>query len=299
MRQGPILILGAGGQVGTELRRTFADAGELVAWDRRIADLSRPEELRLLVRQLQPAVILNAAAYTAVDRAEVEPEVAMTINGDAPRVLAEEAVKLDALLVHYSTDYVFDGSKKMPWVESDETTPLNAYGRTKLAGEHGIQSVGGKYLIFRTSWVYGPHGHNFLRTMLRLGQDREQLKIVDDQFGAPTSSSAIAEATRTIVDKVKLATPEYGVYHMTCAGETTWCRFAQEIFSQHQERNGEKVPQIIPIPSSEYPTPAARPPNSVLSNDKLHAHFGIALPDWRSALLATMKKIGSECAERK
>jgi dTDP-4-dehydrorhamnose reductase len=284
-----ILILGAGGQVGMELQRSFADAGEIVACDRSRADLSRPEELRALIRQLQPSVILNAAAYTAVDRAESETELAMTINGVAPGVVAEEAAKIDALLVHYSTDYVFDGSKKSPWVESDKTNPLNAYGRTKLEGEQAIQEVGGRYLIFRTSWVYGPHGRNFLLTMLRLGREREQLKIVDDQLGAPTSSLAIADATRAVVDKAMETAPEYGVYHLTCGGETTWCRFAQEIFSVHQRQAGERIPEVLPIQSSEYPTPAVRPANSVLSNEKLRIGFGIALPDWQSALTDVMR----------
>lgn len=283
-----ILILGAGGQVGAELQRGFADAGEIVACDRSGADLSRPEELRPLIRQLKPSVILNAAAYTAVDRAESETELAMTINGVAPGVLAEEAAKIDTLLVHYSTDYVFDGSKKSPWVESDGTNPLNAYGQTKLAGESAIQAVGGKYFIFRTSWVYGPHGRNFLLTMLRLGRERDQLKIVDDQFGAPTSSLAIADATRAAVDKAMETAPEYGVYHLTCGGETTWCRFAQEIFSLQQRQTGERIPQVLPIPSREYPTPAARPANSVLSNQKLQTGFEIALPDWQSALIEVM-----------
>jgi dTDP-4-dehydrorhamnose reductase len=174
MSQPIILILGANGQVGTELQRSFGNVGKVTACDRQRADLSKPEELRALIRQLRPNVILNAAAYTAVDRAESEPELAMTINGDAPRVLAEEAAELDAVLVHYSTDYVFDGSKASPWVETDATNPLNIYGKTKLAGEKFIEAVGGKYFIFRTSWVYGPHGHNFLRTMLRLGRERNQ-----------------------------------------------------------------------------------------------------------------------------
>jgi len=288
-----ILILGASGQVGTELQRSFADAGEVIACDRGAADLSRSEELRHVVAQLQPAIILNAAAYTAVDRAESEPELAMTINGHAPRVLAEEAAKLDALLVHYSTDYVFDGSKKSAWVENDATNPLNVYGRTKLAGEDAIREVGGKHLIFRTSWVYGPHGHNFLRTMLRLGRERDQLKIVDDQYGAPTSSMAIADATRAVVDNVMATGAISGVYHMTCGGETSWRRFAEEIFSQHYQQSGEKVPQVIPISSSEYPTPAARPANSVLSNEKLRSTFRISLPDWRSALTAAMTVLAS------
>jgi dTDP-4-dehydrorhamnose reductase len=293
-KQRLILILGAGGQVGTELQRSFADAGEVIACDRKAADLSRPEELRTIIAQLLPAVILNAAAYTAVDRAESEPDLAMTINGRAPRVLAEEAAKLDTLLVHYTTDYVFDGSKKSPWVESDAPNPLNVYGQTKLAGEDAIREVGGKYLIFRTSWVYGPHGHNFLRTMLRLGRERDQLKIVDDQFGAPTSAIAIADATRAIVDKAVTTESAFGTYHLTCGGETTWRRFAQEIFSQHHQRSGEKVPQVIPISSSEYPTPATRPANSVLSNKKLRSTFGVSLPNWQSALTAVMTALAGQ-----
>ncbi|HTZ90600.1 MAG TPA: dTDP-4-dehydrorhamnose reductase [Alloacidobacterium sp.] len=290
-----ILILGASGQIGTELQRSFADAGDVKAWDRAVANLARPEELRPLLRQLQPAIILNAAAYTAVDRAESEPELAMTINGEAPRVIAEEAAKLDALLVHYSSDYVFDGSKTSLWMETDTTNPLNTYGRTKLAGEQAVRQVGGKYLIFRTSWVYGPHGNNFLRTMLRLGREREQLKIVDDQFGAPTSSIAIADATRAVVDHAMTTGPEYGIYHMTCGGDTTWRGFAEEIFVQ-QRQSGERVPQVIPIPTSEYPTSATRPANSVLSNQKLQAAFGITLPDWRSALAETFKALALQKA---
>src|ERR1700761_1245299 len=263
-----ILILGAGGQVGTELQRSFANAGEVIALSRETADLSRPEELRSLIRQLHPDVILNAAAYTAVDRAESEPELALTINGEAPRILAEEAASLNALLVHYSTDYVFDGSKRSPWEEADETNPLNVYGRTKLAGERAIQEVGGRYLIFRTSWVYGPHGRNFLLTMLKLGRERDQLRIVDDQFGAPTSSSAIADATRKSVDPALSGTVGTGaqwsgIYHLTCGGETTWCRFAQAIFAQ--QHASYKSPEVVAISSSEFPTAAVRPKNSVLS----------------------------------
>jgi dTDP-4-dehydrorhamnose reductase len=295
-RKPVILILGASGQVGTELQQSFADAGDVTACDRRTTDLSRHEELRSVIRRLRPSVILNAAAYTAVDKAESEPELAMTINGAAPGVIAEEAAKLAALLVHYSTDYVFNGAKKSPWVETDPTHPLNMYGQSKLTGERAIQQVGGRYLIFRTSWVYGPRGHNFLRTMLRLGGEREQLKIVDDQFGAPTSSLAIAKATRAIVDKALVTLPESGVYHMTSSGETTWYRFAEEIFSRYHQRTGEKIPAVIPISSSDYPTPATRPSNSVLSNEKLQGTFGTALPDWRSALSSVMGRLDSSGA---
>jgi dTDP-4-dehydrorhamnose reductase len=284
--QPKILILGVGGQVGTELRRSFAGAGDVFVLDRKVADLSQPETLRDPIRQLRPEIILNAAAYTAVDRAESEPELAMTVNGEAPRVLAEEAARLNALLVHYSTDYVFDGTKQTPWVETDATNPLNAYGRTKLAGEEAIQKVGSRYLIFRTSWVYGPHGKNFLLTMLRLGRERDQLRVVDDQFGSPTSSIAIADATRAIVDKALAAETPSGIYHLTCDGETTWCRFTQAIFAQ---QNTGKSLQIVAIPSSEYPTPAARPRNSVLSNEKLKSTFGVELPEWQVALSQVSK----------
>jgi len=290
-----ILILGAGGQVGTELQRSFAGAGDVTAFGRETADLSKPEELRSLIRQFHPDVILNAAAYTAVDRAESEPELALTVNGEAPCVLAEEAANLNALLVHYSTDYVFDGSKRSPWEEADETNPLNVYGRTKLAGERAIQEVGGRYLIFRTSWVYGPHGRNFLLTMLRLGRERDQLKIVDDQFGAPTSSAAIADATRAAVERAKAGGANHsGVYHMTCGGEATWFGFAKEIFAEQERRTESKSPQIIPIPSREYPVPAMRPANSVLSNQKLQSSFGIALPDWQTALAEAMMALKPE-----
>jgi dTDP-4-dehydrorhamnose reductase len=276
-----VLVLGAGGQVGTELQRSFAGAGEVIACDRKAADLSQPEMLRDLLRRLRPDVILNAAAYTVVDRAESEAELAMTINGEAPRVLAEEAAKLDALLVHYSTDYVFDGTKQSPWVENDVTNPLNTYGATKLAGERFIEEVGGRYLIFRTSWVYGPHGHNFLLTMLRLGRERDQLRIVDDQFGAPTSSPAIADATRAVVDVMQAGETAPGIYHLTCGGDTTWCGFAREIFARARV---SKAPQVTGIPSNEYPTPAARPKNSVLSNEKLKSVYRVELPHWQTAL---------------
>jgi dTDP-4-dehydrorhamnose reductase len=279
--QPKILLLGANGQVGTELQRSFASFGELIACDRTGADLSQPESLRELIRRLRPDIILNAAAYTAVDRAESEQELAMAINGAAPRILAEEAARTDALLVHYSTDYVFDGTKQSPWIETDATNPLNVYGASKLAGERAIQSVGGRYLIFRTSWVYGPHGKNFLFTMLRFGKERDQLRIVDDQFGAPTSSSAIAGATRCIVDKALTAQTPSGIYHLTCSGETTWFGFAQAIFDQHLI---DRSPLLTAIPSSEYPVPAARPRNSVLCNEKLKADFSVELPEWHAGL---------------
>ncbi|KAA6464929.1 dTDP-4-dehydrorhamnose reductase [Acidobacteria bacterium AB60] len=294
-RLGRVLILGASGQVGRELQRTFADAAQLIPLDRRQADLSHPDALRTVVRDAAPDLILNAAAYTAVDRAESDRDAAFAINAEAPRILAEEARTRDILLVHYSTDYVFDGSKDSPWLETDPTNPLNVYGASKLAGERAITAVGGKHLIFRTSWVYGPHGKNFLLTMLRLGAERDRLTIVNDQTGAPTTSIALADATRTIVDSVSSGAagtpPDYsGIYHMTCAGATTWYGFAQEIFA----RAGSllpKTPEVAPINSDQYPTPARRPANSVLSNQKLAARFRVHLPKWEAALDASLAQL--------
>jgi dTDP-4-dehydrorhamnose reductase len=281
------LILGAHGQLGIELQSAFRNIGHVIAHGRNACDLSDPSNIRAAIKNARPDVILNAAAYTAVDRAESEPELAMRVNGEAPGILAEEAKKINAILIHYSTDYVFDGSKKAPWVEDDPVRPLNVYGESKLAGERNIQHAGGTYLIFRTSWVFAPHGHNFLRTMLRLGQEREGLKIVNDQKGAPTSALALALATRSVFAAAERSPGEFvGTYHMTCAGETTWCGFAESIFSKAQ---GSKLwASVTGIPTSQYPTPAARPGNSVLSNKKLKTVFGVELPSWEEALDASL-----------
>ncbi len=284
-----ILIVGSAGQVGRELQRSFSNAGEIIACDRESVDLAAPDQVGALVREVAPDIILNAGAYTAVDRAETEPDTAMAVNAAAPRVMAEEALRTGALLVHYSTDYVFDGSKTGQWVETDKPNPLNVYGASKLAGEEAIQQAGGKYLIFRTSWVYGPHGNNFLRTMLRLGRERDSLKIVDDQFGAPTSSIELANATRTIVDGALAGRFDgvdgwAGLYHMTCSGAVSWYGFAQQIFLLAHTRLNGRTPEVHPIPSSEYPVPAKRPHNSVLSNEKLFRRFGVRLAPWESAL---------------
>ena len=292
-RFGRILLVGSGGQVGRELARSFADAGELLCHSRASsalsADLGREEDVRQLVRKAAPDLILNASAYTAVDRAESEPELAMAINARAPGVLAEEALHRGIPFVHYSTDYVFDGSKQAPWLETDAPHPLNAYGASKLAGEDAVRQVGGKYLIFRTSWVYGPHGSNFLLTMLKLGREHERLSIVDDQIGAPTTSVAIANATRTIVDHILTgqagpAENWAGVYHMSCSGSTSWHGFAREIFSRSGPLLSGRTPELTAIPSSAYPTPARRPLNSLLSNEKLQTAFRTTLPDWKTAL---------------
>ena len=282
-----ILILGANGQLGTELERSFADAGEVIARARETVDLSRPDQLRAVVRQTAPQLILNAAAYTAVDRAESEPDLARAINAHAPAVLAEEALRANALFFHYSTDYVFDGSKTTPWLETDAPHPLNIYGQTKLEGEQAIQQIGGRAFVFRTSWVYGPHGKNFLLTMLRLGSDRKQLRVVDDQIGSPTSSIQLAEATRRVADRILSGvTPaeSAGVYHMTCSGSTSWCGFARAIFQQAERVLHMPAPEVIPIPTTEFPTPARRPAYSVLDCEELFQNFGVRLAPWQSAL---------------
>lgn len=285
------LLLGAHGQLGRELQSAFQGAGHVLALGREQCDLNDPASIRAAIHEARPDVILNAAAYTAVDRAESESELAMRINGDAPGVLAEEAKKINSLLIHYSTDYVFDGSKSDPWVEDDPVRPLNIYGATKLAGERNIQQVGGRYLIFRTSWVFSPHGRNFLRTMLHLGGEREELSIVNDQKGAPTSANALAIATRRILENAaeRRLNEATGIYHMTCAGETTWSGFAQSIFAM--ARSNKPWAHVTGIPASEYPTPAQRPANSVLCNRKLKAAFGIELPSWEVALDAALRTL--------
>lgn len=296
---GRVLIVGGAGQLGRELQRSFGGFGEIVAVDRESVDLAVPEPIRALVQQVRPSVILNAAAYTAVDRAESERELAMAVNADAPRVLAEEARQKGALLVHYSTDYVFDGTKPGAWTEDDPTHPLSVYGASKLAGEEAVRQVGGPALIFRTSWVYGAHGSNFLLTMLRLGRDRDSLSVVDDQIGAPTTSSALADATRTIVEGIserRFGAPASwaGLYHMTCGGSTSWCGFAKAIFARAGMLLDGKSPEVKAIATSEYPTPATRPRNSVLSNARLKERFGIELPGWETALDEVVAKLGAE-----
>jgi dTDP-4-dehydrorhamnose reductase len=281
------------------LQRSFADTAQVIACDRNTLDLSSPEQIRARVREAAPDVIINAGAYTAVDRAESEPELARAINAHAPGVFAEEAQRAGALLVHYSTDYVFNGRKPGPWTEIDPTEPLNVYGTTKLAGEEAIQKACSRYLIFRTSWVYGPHGKNFVFTMLRLGRERDTLKVVDDQIGAPTSSIEIANATQKITQgllggKFGKHADWAGIYNMTCAGAVSWCGFARAIFSHAPQLLDGKAPQVVAIPSSEFPTPATRPLNSVLVNGKLVHRFGVQLAGWEDALDNVLEMIIAE-----
>jgi dTDP-4-dehydrorhamnose reductase len=298
-----VLLLGSNGQLGTELRGLLENRCELHAMTREQADFSKPEQIRGIVASLRPAVILNAAAYTAVDKAESEPELAALVNTASPAALAEEAARYGGLLVHYSTDYVFDGSKSGPWVEDDPTGPLNVYGSTKLAGEQAIAAVGGAYLIFRTSWVFAPHGKNFLLTILRLARERDRLTIVADQHGSPTSTQAISQGTLQVLNKLRDRKGEppsswAGVYHLTCAGKTNWQGFAQAIVDEATAADllDGRNPKVAPIPSSNFSTPAKRPANSVLDNGKLLREFGVSLPDWRDALRQAMKELSaSKC----
>ena len=274
-----ILITGKNGQVGTELSRLYHSRGDVVLMGRDECDLSNEQSIRGTVQRVRPAIIINAGAYTAVDQAEKEPGLCFAINAHAPRVLAQEAARLDALLIHYSTDYVFNGEKAVPYLESDPVSPVNVYGESKAAGEAAIAEVAARFLVLRTSWVYGAHGKNFLRTMLRLGAERPELRVVDDQLGAPTSAAAIASATARLVEHSPAGAP--GVYHMTAAGSTSWCGFARAIF---QAGVLSIEPRLQPIASSDYPTPAKRPANSVLSNDKFAHAFGFRLPTWQQQL---------------
>ncbi|HEF5153980.1 dTDP-4-dehydrorhamnose reductase [Burkholderia multivorans] len=283
-----ILVTGVGGQVGFELARSLQGLGHVVALDRAALDLTELDSIRAAVREIRPTLIINPAAYTAVDQAERDEDVAMRINALAPGVLAEEAKAIGAALIHYSTDYVFDGTKTTPYLETDTPAPQSVYGRSKLEGERAIAAVGGAAIVLRTSWVYGTRGRNFLLTMLRLASERRELKIVADQVGAPTWANTIATMTAHIVAQAFVAedaaewwATRSGVYHLTAGGQTSWHGFASAII---ERASLATRPSVLPIPSSEYPTPATRPANSRLSNDKLARAFGLVAPDWCDAL---------------
>ncbi len=271
-----ILIAGKNGQIGWELQRTLGALGEVTALGRAEMDLSKPDAVRARIREIKPDIIVNAAAYTAVDKAESEPDLAMAVNGVAPGIMVEEAKRLGALLVHYSTDYVFDGTKSSPYTEEDSPNPLSVYGKTKLAGERAVAASGADYLILRTGWVYSTRGKNFLLTILRLAAERPELKVVGDQQGAPTWARDIAETTARVLDEPKETS---GLFHLSASGATSWFGFATEIL----RISGQTTP-VRSIPSSEYPTPAARPANSVLDNTKFRTSFGLELPAWQSSL---------------
>lgn len=282
-----ILVTGKTGQVGYELLHSLRGRGDIIGVDRSQMDLADLDQVRDVIRTVRPDLIINPAAYTSVDLAETEPGLAMRVNGEAPGIMAEEAKRLGAGLIHYSTDYVFDGTNNLPYLETDVTNPLNVYGLSKLAGEQAIAAVEGCHLILRTSWVYGMHGKNFLRTILRLAGERNELRVVGDQYGSPTCSSTLANMTATIVDQLAAASdPESwwssngGLYHLTSRGSTTWAGFARQIIDN--ARLAAPV-QVTTIKTDEYPLPARRPQYSTLSTEKFVARFG-SLPDWDSAL---------------
>lgn len=283
-----ILLLGKDGQVGWELQRALAPLGELRACGRAEADFSDPESLRVLVRAFAPDIIVNAAAYTAVDKAESDEAAAHTCNAVAPGVLAEEAAACGAWLVHYSTDYVFDGSKEGAWVETDAVNPLSVYGRTKYEGEARIRTSGARYLILRTSWVFASHGGNFAKTMLRLAKERETLNVVADQYGAPTGAELLADATALALHRISFlggdARSLSGTYHLAASGTTTWHAYAQHVLAQalaHGTVLKAGPDSVQPIAASAFPTPAVRPVNSRMDCTKFCDSFGLVLPDWR------------------
>jgi dTDP-4-dehydrorhamnose reductase len=299
-----ILLAGKNGQVGTELAAFLPRLGEVVALDRRQLDLAKPDDIRRAIREVRPQLIVNAAAYTAVDQAETDQAAARAINADAPAVIAEEAKKIGASIVHYSTDYVFDGTKRLPYDENDPPNPVSVYGKTKLAGEMAIRESGVPHLIFRTAWVYATRGRNFLLTILRLASQGEELRIVRDQTGAPTWCREIARATTLILEHLSQdgrsvsSLPQVsGTYHMTASGIASWCDFAQAILAEASQAppsvswlasatggHALLARRVVPITTAEYPRPARRPTYSVLSNAHLSRTFGVQLPDWREQL---------------
>jgi len=284
------LITGANGQLGFELQRALAPFGEFIALDRAGCDLSNPDSIRAAVRAAKPDVIFNAGAYTAVDKAESEPDQAHAINAVAPGVIGEEAAKIGALVIHYSTDYVFDGSKAEAYLETDTPSPLSVYGKTKLIGEQALTGSGAKYLIFRTSWVFGLHGKNFIKTILRLASERSELKIVADQFGAPTGAAFLADVSAHIAARYMRDGVQdfpFGLYHLAARGSTSWCEFARHVVAKAADANWDlqaTPDRILPITTPEYPTPAARPANSCLNTSKFREAFGLQLPDWHTGV---------------
>ncbi len=284
-----ILITGRNGQLAQALLQRLAGLGQVHVLGREQLDLAEPERIRQVVRELSPDLLVNAAAYTAVDQAENEPALAFAINATAPGVLAEEAARLGVPLLHYSTDYVFDGSKATPYTEDDAPNPLSVYGRSKLAGEQAIHAVGGAHLTLRTSWVYSLHGRNFLLTMQRLLQEKPQLRVVADQIGAPTWAGSLAASTLALIQRWQAGQAgAWGTYHMTAQGQTSWFGFAQAI-GEHLKAQGRPCAQLLPIPSSEYPTPAQRPLNSRLDCSRLRQQWQVEQPDWRQALIECLK----------
>ena len=294
-----MLLLGANGQVGQELLCALAPLGQVVATTRsgvlpdgsacEVADFDQPDSLAVLLQRIRPDVVVNAVAYTAVDRAEEDRDAAWRANAEAPGVLARWCAQASVPLVHYSTDYVFDGQGKRAYREDDETAPLGVYGASKLAGEEEIRAAGGRHLIFRTAWVYASHGQNFLRTMLRVGAEREELKVVADQVGTPTPAALIADVTAQAIQHPEALS---GTWHLTANGETSWHGFAEAIFEEAQARGLiTRRPKVLPITTAEYPTKAQRPAYSRLDTGRLQADLGIVLPDWREGLVRVMDQL--------
>ena len=293
-----ILLFGKGGQVGWELQRSLAVLGHVTALDHdstdHCGDFANPEGIAATVRALKPDVIVNAAAHTAVDKAESEPELARLLNATTPGVLAREAAALGAWLVHYSTDYVFDGSGTRPWVETDTPAPLSVYGRTKLEGEQLVQQSGAKHLILRTSWVYAARGGNFAKTMLRLAQERERLTVIDDQWGAPTGAELLADVTAHAIRHLQQRPQDAGLYHLVAGGEVTWngyAKFVIEHASKAQSAIKIVAKEVAPVPTSAFPTPAVRPHNSRLNTSKLQTTFGLTLPHWQTGVERMLTEI--------
>lgn len=293
-----ILLLGKSGQVGWELQRSLAVLGRVTALDHdsteHCGDFANPEGVRETVRALRPDVIVNAAAHTAVDKAESEPEYARLLNATTPSVLAQEAARLGAWLVHYSTDYVFDGSGTRPWVETDAPAPLSVYGATKLEGEQRIQQTGCRHLILRTSWVYAARGGNFAKTMLRLGSERERLTVIDDQWGAPTGADLLADVTAHAVRHLQSRPGDGGLYHCVAGGETNWHSYAKYVLEharQAQPAIELKATEVVPVPTSAFPTPARRPHNSRLDTTRLQTTFGLVLPPWQQGVARMLTEI--------
>jgi dTDP-4-dehydrorhamnose reductase len=290
-----ILLTGVSGQVGWELQRTLMTVGEVISVNRNQLDLANPDSIRSTIRDIKPDLIVNSAAYTAVDKAESEIDLAMAINGVAPGIMAEEAKRLNAGIIHYSTDYVFDGNKNNPYQENELTNPQNIYGKTKLAGEEAISSIGVNHLIFRTSWVYGLRGKNFLLTMQKLAKEREEIKVVDDQIGSPTWSRMIAEITAQVItlgqnNLNNFFADKGGIYNLSPSGKTSWYGFAKAIFNDDFPNNERKLQRLIPITTPEYPTPASRPAFSLLDNQKLSDTFGLKMPDWDQVLKLVLSR---------
>ena len=297
-----ILLLGKNGQLGWELQRSLAVLGDVVALDRSstvyCGDLANLAGLAATLRALQPQVIVNAAAYTAVDKAESEPDLARSINAAAPAVLAEEAARSGALLVHYSSDYGFDGSGSRPWAERDAPAPLNVYGQTKLEGEQAIQAAGPNHLILRTSWVYAARGGNFAKTMLRLAAERDTLQVINDQFGAPTGADLLADASAHAIRQLLQRPADAGLYHLAASGETSWYAYAKYVLAQSGRAQGapEKIATTVqPVPTSSFPTAARRPLNSRLDTTLFQATFGLSLPHWQPGVARMLGEVSGTC----